>query len=720
MPTFPGVYPTVSDQSFTNTSESLFTLGLVGPATRGLFNVASPVSDVGGYVTQFGSAIPGAFIAQTVAAVTPYSDGVQIARVGRQYTAAVSAAGALTTGAVSGNIGTYQLLSSAATTVSPGQYVRIIQGGLPSTVNAIVSTVSAGTLGSAGTINLINSGAAAVPLAANYTSAELDTSSTVSAANYAEAILVSPVYGNQLTAAGTVTGTKSAYTFTVSGNSGALTVGNVIKITQTGFQTTREAVISAIAGNLVTLISYTNTLTGQLAVPLQDNYTAGQIFVQSGTYTNAITLNAGTPGSWANYGTSATGNATGLSCQVSPGTNQDTKKLNVYLNGSLVATYDNLTMIPTSANYWGTVLAIPTALSNNTLVQIPTWQGVQDILGTEPPANTVQPWGLAYNSVNVGQFSLGADGSTGLLPSDYVGGYNPDGTGTGIKVFDDPSNFQLAVIAAPGQTDPSVAQELLRVAGDLNAFSPLDVPDLLPPQQALDWTNGVGSYSGQPIINNFRGAFFFNWIYAQNPFTGAMEYQPPTVGYLTAAAATFAQYAPWFAAAGEVRGQLQYASGVRYARISPSVKQTFFAGTNEMNPILLMNQSVLVWGNRTTQRLTSQLQNIQAVHLVNYIVQNMSAIAITHVFDPNDLTLYSQLNLEFTNLLNAIQGKRGLNAFFLKVDTTNNTPTTQNARQVIVNLSIIPTTVAEQILLNITVNQAGAILNAVNGVSANG
>jgi hypothetical protein len=719
MPTFPGVYTSVSDQSFNNTPESLFSLGLVGPATRGLFNVASPVSDAGGYVSQFGSSITGAYVAQTVAAVTPYSNAVQIARVGRQYTSTIGPTGCIITGSASGNAGSYQILTSAATSVAPGSYIRVQQGLLGTTANTQVLSTSAGTLGSAGTINLVSSGG--IPLASTYTTAEIDVSPYSGAANYAEVILLSPVYGNPLTATlGTVSGTKSGFTLTATGNAAALVVGNTIKITQAGFQTTREAVVASISGQIITLINSTNTLTGQQGCLLQDNYTTGTVVVQTGAYTNSITLNAGTPGSWANYGANSYGNAVGLAAQVSPGTLQDTKKLNVFLNGALVATYDNLTMTASNANYWGTILAIPTQPSNNTLVQIPTWQGLQSITGTEPPANTIQPWGLTYASVNLGQFALGNDGSNNLQPADYVGVFNADGTGTGIKVFDDPSLYQLAVIAAPGQTDPSIAQELLRVCGDINAFAPLDVPDLLPPPQALDWTNGVGSYSGQPIVNNFRGGFFFNWLYAQNTYTGNFEYQPPSLGYLTAASATFAQYAPWFAAAGQVRGQLQYINGVRYPRISPSVKQTFFSGTNQMNPIILQSGSVLVWGNRTTQRLSSALQNIQAVHLVNYIVQGMTAIAITHVFDPNDTVLYSQLNLEFTNLLTSIQNKRGLNAFFLEVDTINNTPQTQNARQVIVNLAIIPTTVAEQILLNITVNQAGAILNAVNGVSATG
>ena len=66
MPTFPGVYVNVSQQGFNNTPTSLFTLGLVGPATRGLFNTASLISDIGGYVTQFGSSLSGAFMAQCV------------------------------------------------------------------------------------------------------------------------------------------------------------------------------------------------------------------------------------------------------------------------------------------------------------------------------------------------------------------------------------------------------------------------------------------------------------------------------------------------------------------------------------------------------------------------------------------------------------------------------------------------------------------------------
>jgi uncharacterized protein len=688
MPTFPGVYPSVIDNSFYNGFSSRFTCGLVGVAARGPFNAATRVRSLSDFVSSFGPALSGSYLAQAVAAITADSDGAQVVRVGRQYTSQTTAA--------TGATGAYTLFC-ATTDISPGNYLRVSQAGKATTANALVQSASAGT------VTLVSSGVAPVSLAATYTSATVDRATVANAANKAEGFLAAPTYSSALVSAGTVNGNKSAFQFTVSGTPSALTVGDVIKIEQSGKATTREAQVSAVSDSgAITLIPSTTTETGQQAVALQDSYTSGVIYKVasiSGT-ANGAQIQAATEGTWANQiGTN------GVSVQVSPGSNADTKKFMVYYNGQLVETYDNLIFDDTTDdNYVVTRLAASAYINVTTLV------------GAEPPSNTKVPWNSIYTGVNNVYLTGGFNGDT-TTAADYVGIIDPAaGSPTGIKVFDDPENIDVAALAAPGISDIAVAQELARVATNINSVVLFDIPDNINARDAIDWHNGAGAYAANGRIDNFRVAFFFNWFQALDTFSGVQMYMPPTVGILGAMARTFDKYKPWSAVAGVTRGQLPSASSVRYSRISDSVKQAMYGDGNSVNPILFYrSQSILIYGDRTAQRTESKLTALHTVNLVNYIVKNLSTIGRRYVFDPNDSVLLDQLRLEFNSFMDAIKAERGVEAFQVVLDSTNNTAATRNERRVNCNLVIIPTDVMERLYLNVIVNESGAVLNSVSG-----
>jgi hypothetical protein len=691
MPNFPGVYAQVIDRSYTNGLQSRFSCGLVGVATRGPFNSAVLVRNLADFVTNFGQSLTGTYLAQAVAAITGAGgDGTRVVRVGTQYT---------TTSAVgSGTEGTYALYSGS-TAIQANDYITIKESGLDSTVNAKVQSVGSGT------IVLVSAGAEAVPLADTYTAAAVARSTTAASANQAEAILTAPVYGAPLGVT-SVVGNKNAYTFTCT-NSALIAAGDVLKITQSGKVPTREVQVASVDSltGTVSLITTTNTASGRQALPLQDNYTDAAVAVcSSQTGQVGMHLVAATHGTWAN----TSGSAVGLTLTVSPGTAPDTKKFLVYLNGALVETLDNLSFTSGDAYYFTTALAGSTNVN------------VLAVLGTEPPGNTLNPWNLAlYTASNVGTFAGGADGAN-VAAADYVGALVSDETATGLEIFNDNETYGgLYAVAAPGVTDMAVVQQLARVAAAINAFAPVDVPDSINGREAVDYTNAQGLYANLSRLDNYRVGFFWNWFKTLNPFTGLEEFVPPTVGVLAAMSLTFDRYAPWYAAAGDQRGQLPNATAVRYPRVRDAVKEAMQGNGNVLNPILLYRgTSIEIYGDLTSQRTTSKLQAIHTVHLVNYLVKNMGTIARKYVFDPNDTVLYQQLTLEFTSLLEGVRTQRGLEAYELACDSSNNTATTRNARNVIVDLAIIPTDVAERIYINVTVNASGAVLNAVtNGVS---
>jgi len=191
------------------------------------------------------------------------------------------------------------------------------------------------------------------------------------------------------------------------------------------------------------------------------------------------------------------------------------------------------------------------------------------------------------------------------------------------------------------------------------------------------------------------------------------KWVPPTLGVLRAMAFTFNVDKPWFAAAGENRGYLPMAQRVQFDRVSEDTKQAMYGNGNSVNPILKIKGRHYLYGERTMQRADSKLTAVHNVILVNWVVNGMAVVARRYVFDPNDAELLIQLKLAFTEFLDRIANERGIEAYNLVMDDRNNTAETRNNREVVVDLELIPTDVAERIYINAIVRESGAVLNTL-------
>lgn len=692
----PGVYTQVIDKSYVNGLQSRFSCGLVGVASRGPLNEAVQVRTLQDFVANFGPAIEGTFMANAVAAITGAGgDGTRVVRVGTSYEDVV------VTG--SGTAGSYALKTTTGVTneFAVDDYVRVAQSGKETTVNARIESIASGTL------TLISTGAEAVALEDTYTSATLSKSEISGCANSAESFLTAPTYGAVLTAAGTALGTKSAYTFTVSGNAALIAAGDVVKLVQSGRSTTREAQVQSVntITKVVTLIPVTDTESGRQAVALQDNYTTASIYLMAteGGQT-AAQIMASSEGTWAN----TAGSTVGLRLTVSPGSAPDSKKVFVWLDGALVETVDNLSTDSTSDDYWLTRLADDTYIN------------AEALFGTEPPGNTLNPWNTtSYTAYNVATFRAGANGAN-VSASDYVGTLNPAAdTATGLQIFNDRESFGgLYAVAVPGITGEAVIQQLALVAETLNAEAVCDVPDSINAREAIDWVNGQGAYSTRARLDNFRVAFYWNWVEALDVFTGESIFMPPSVAVLGRMSKNFDQLKPWYATAGEQQGNLPNVTAVRYPRVQEAVKQAI-ADDSAFNPILFYRgSSIVIWGNRTTQRTASFMQQVSVVNLVNYILKNVAGIARKYVFAPNDDVVLAQLSQEGNAFMSTVVTQRGVESYQWVCNSSNNTAAVRNARKAIIDLAVIPIGALEVIELNLTVNESGATLNAIsNGLT---
>lgn len=512
----------------------------------------------------------------------------------------------------------------------------------------------------------------------------------------------------------------------------ALTVGDLVRITQDDRITTSEVRVKEVLANgIVNFEPSSLSDVGYQALALQDSYTAGSL--AKVRLVNGIPIQhrilhliAATAGTWAN----SNGSTTGLVVTVAPGSKPGSKKLFVYVDSALAETIDNLSTDPDSPDFYvkringsSSEIAIPTDDFGSVTGVLGMPDGVIDAGTFQQPANTTRPWNTAaavtINFAAFGDPTFGwGIGYNGEIPTaaEVVGFVDPiTDEGTGLKLFEDTERIRIDVLAAPGITDLAIHQEIARIGRAINTIGVADIPDsdeVINPRQAIDWHNGQGLFSSRSRIDSAYLALYFNWFLMVDQFTGEQIYVPPTVGVLKAMARTFDRDKPWFASAGEVRGVIEDALAVRFPKISLETKSAMYGAGQSVNPIILTRGRILIFGDRTMQIAESKLSAVHSVILTNYVVTGMANIARRFVFEPNDTELLSDLRLAFTTLLDSVKAERGMEEYNLVMDGSNNNATTRNLREVHADLSFIPVDAVERIFLSATVRESGAILNA--------
>ena len=173
--TFPGVYAQIIDRSFLPAQTSRFKPGLIGVASKGPFNVPTPVRSLQEFVRIFGNPITttysttgdnagvasgevtpvgfGYFLADAVGILADLTDSLTVVRVGNQYQSmpspiATGSAGAKTIYTTGTNADFIAWMKSQGNQV----YVAVSDPGKHSSVNLPV--LSAITLAGTGTLSV--------------------------------------------------------------------------------------------------------------------------------------------------------------------------------------------------------------------------------------------------------------------------------------------------------------------------------------------------------------------------------------------------------------------------------------------------------------------------------------------------------------------------------------------------------------------------------------
>jgi len=178
-------------------------------------------------------------------------------------------------------------------------------------------------------------------------------------------------------------------------------------------------------------------------------------------------------------------------------------------------------------------------------------------------------------------------------------------------------------------------------------------------------------------------------------------------------AATSTNRAAWWASAGLERGQIK---NVRKLAFNPSQGQRDVLYKNAVNPICTFpGQGTVMWGQKTLLDKPSSFDRVNVRGLFNTLERSLSKMAKYQVMEFNDNFTRNRIVSMIKPFLSSVQAGRGIQDFLVVCDETNNTADVISRNQLVVDVFIKPTYVAEFIHLKFTNAGTNSFAEVVGG-----
>ena len=230
-----------------------------------------------------------------------------------------------------------------------------------------------------------------------------------------------------------------------------------------------------------------------------------------------------------------------------------------------------------------------------------------------------------------------------------------------------------------------------------------------------DWRRGL-SVGGNLNENTSYAAVYGNWLEVYNRYSKKYVWIPSS-GYVAGIyARTDDTNDAWWAPAGLNRGIL---TGVRRLAWNPNQGQRDLLYSNGINPITSFSgQGKVVWGQKNLLDKNSAFNRVNARRLMIVIAKSVATASKYFLFEPNDSGTRRTLVNMLEPFLRQIKAKRGLHAYSVVCDDSNNPPAIVDANQLNVSIYLQLTKTAEVIEISLIATQTGASFTelATNGI----
>ena len=310
-------------------------------------------------------------------------------------------------------------------------------------------------------------------------------------------------------------------------------------------------------------------------------------------------------------------------------------------------------------------------------------------------------WSLAFldGAVQLGGGSGDQDtinGADQLLAQAYIGQLsrakaNKDGYDSTMYVTEvlDTEDIYFTIVLDGGYS-ANVKQSIYTLCRDLrkDCVGILDNGDSKSVDEALRNRRYTHTY------NTYHVAMYESYSQIYDVFTGRDIWITPVYHLASIIPYTDNVAELWYAPAGFNRATLP---AIKKLRFSPRLSERELMYLEQLNPIVKFNPGYTVWGQLTSQKRPTALQDLNITRLVLYIKRALEQYCKFFVFEMNDAETWTAVRDGIDKFLKVIQDKRGLYGFSVSVGATEYEI---KAKQMHVDVTLNPTRVVEQISLN--------------------
>lgn len=278
---------------------------------------------------------------------------------------------------------------------------------------------------------------------------------------------------------------------------------------------------------------------------------------------------------------------------------------------------------------------------------------------------------------------------------------------TALKLFGNKRRYPITLIMDGGWSIPEYQQAIIDVCESRGSTlgilsTPIEV------EQSSNYLEDLLAYRRKSLITSTsHAALYTPHVKIYDEYNDREIWISPTGHVGACISDTATNYEPWYAPAGNTRGVLNVL-GVAREFNDGDEDALYDAGINPID--FHETYGIRIWGQKTLLNRASALDRVNVRMLLITIEPAIEALLMDYVFEANDDFSREMIVSKLDPYLASIQARRGFYAYKVICDSSNNTNEVIDNNELIADIAIQPTRVAELIKGRLFINSTGALL----------
>ena len=482
-----------------------------------------------------------------------------------------------------------------------------------------------------------------------------------------------------------------------------------------------------LTGTTITVTSATNGVTGAVSIIAGDtddllsltgvsslNQVAG---TNSGDSTDNVQIISLEKGSSANLISVV------KETRINPVTGSDVYKIEVYYDGVLKESFDDISFTVADTNFFKTIINADFDNGGSNLIAVDYDDTAVDPLvvefqdgtytlgtGTIPGTTILSTILTTADDFTAYDHVIGRDG----YDSEATAGANEELFTAALLTTGELGNmeaYDYHILITPDMPEQAVQDAAIELAEFRKDFIyVVDSPMGLAYDEVVEWHNGTGGHGRVEALDSSYAVLYWSWLKDYNSDSKEYVWCPPSVFVAEKLMEVDRLYGPWFAPAGDLRGKItaaDYESSPSFAQ-----REVLYGDFNAVNPIVnFVSKGLEIYGQKTLIRENVALNRINVRRMIIFAKKLIKKALESIIFEPHNPDSWRKASNLVTAILEPIRQAGGIDKYSVIIDDTVNTPDVIAQNVMKGTIKIIPMNTIEIVEITMQVHKSGASLD---------